>query len=60
MIDDMEIMLKDGSGNAIGNRPYKAFFPNGEVREGKLDGDGKDKQEKVPPGKARVSFGRGE
>ena len=60
LIDDMEIMLKDGNNNAISNRPYKAFFPNGEVREGKLDKDGKDKLEKVPPGKANVSFGRGE
>jgi len=60
LTDDMEITLKDGNDKAIGNRQYKAFFPNGEVRESKVDKDGKDKLEKVPPGKAKVSFGRGE
>jgi uncharacterized Zn-binding protein involved in type VI secretion len=54
--DYLEIELTDEDGKAIGGVPYKVTLPNGEVRTGKLDGGGKARIEKVPPGKAQVAF----
>ena len=54
--DIVEITLKDGEGNAIGGAKYKMRLPNGEIREGTLDSNGKAKEEKVPPGRVRVSY----
>lgn len=54
--DYLEIALTDEDGNALGDVPYRVLLPNGEIRTGKLDGSGKAKIEKVPPGRAKVSF----
>ena len=54
--DYSEIILKDDEGNAIGNKKYKAHLPNGEIKEGTLDGQGKAKIEKIPPGKVKIKF----
>jgi hypothetical protein len=54
--DYVEIELKDDDGNAIGDKKYKAHLPNGEIKEGKLDSNGKAKIEKVPPGKVDIQF----
>ena len=52
--DWIEIKLKDNDGNPIGNKKYKLFLPNGEIREGKLDSDGYAKVEDIPPGKVQI------
>jgi uncharacterized Zn-binding protein involved in type VI secretion len=54
--DLVEIRLNDEDGKAIGNRPYRLFLANGEVRDGTLDGNGYAKEENIPPGRVRVSF----
>ncbi len=54
--DWLEIELKDEDGQPVANKKFKAKFQNGEIREGKLDSKGCAKLEKVPPGKAEISF----
>ncbi len=54
--DYSEITLKDDEGNAIGNKKYKAHLPNGEIREGTLDDQGKAKIENISPGKLKIKF----
>lgn len=54
--DYFEINLKDDRGNPIGNKKYKAYLPNGEIKEGMLDGQGHVRIDKVPPGRVNVSF----
>ena len=54
--DYVEIELKDEEGNAIGNQKYKMHLPNGEIREGTLDSNGKSREEKIPPGKVTFDF----
>jgi hypothetical protein len=52
----MEIELKDEENNPLGNEEYIIFAPNGEVRNGKLDGNGFAKEEKLPGGICSVRF----
>jgi uncharacterized Zn-binding protein involved in type VI secretion len=54
--DWIEIELKDENGKAVGNEEYVLYFPNGEVRQGRLDGSGKKREEKIPPGTYDVRF----
>lgn len=54
--DWLEIRLHDEEDQPVKNVDYKVFLANGEVRTGKLDGDGYAKIEKVPPGRTRVTF----
>jgi uncharacterized Zn-binding protein involved in type VI secretion len=54
--DWFEIKLKDNDGNAIANKKYTLFLPNGEIREGKLDSNGSAKIEDVPPGEVKVKI----
>jgi uncharacterized Zn-binding protein involved in type VI secretion len=54
--DYIEVELTDEDGNGVEGAEYKFKFPNGSVRKGKLDGSGKAKEEKIPPGKAIVSI----
>lgn len=54
--DWVEIELKDEDDNPIGNEEYILFFSTGEVRKGKLDSNGKKREEKVPPVSHRVEF----
>ncbi|MEW5993876.1 MAG: hypothetical protein AB1744_05720, partial [Candidatus Zixiibacteriota bacterium] len=54
--DWVELKLKDEEGNPIGNRPFRARLPDGQIREGKLDQNGCAKIENVPPGKVKVTF----
>jgi len=53
--DWMEITVKSKDGRPMANKEYRAILSNGEVRTGKLDGNGHAKIEKVPPGKIKVS-----
>ena len=48
--DWIEINYEDNDGNAIGNRDYQIFLSSGEVRRGRLDGNGHAREEDVPPG----------
>jgi hypothetical protein len=54
--DFIEIKYVDEYGRPGKDMKYRVFLPNGEVREGKLDGDGYAKIENVPPGPWNVEF----
>lgn len=54
--DYVEVTLKDGNENPIPDARYRIHLPNGEVKEGNLDGNGYVKIENVPPGAWDVEF----
>jgi uncharacterized Zn-binding protein involved in type VI secretion len=54
--DYIELTLKDFNDKPIPTENYKVFLSSGEIRQGKLDGNGYAKIDKVPPGAWRVSF----
>lgn len=54
--DYVELEFKDEEGNVLANKEYKVFLPSGSVINGKLDGSGKTKIEKLPPGKIQISL----
>ncbi|MBI1926578.1 hypothetical protein HYR99_20335 [Candidatus Poribacteria bacterium] len=54
--DWIEIELKDEEDNPIANEEYILYLSNREVRQGKLDGNGYKKEEKLPPGYCSVKF----
>lgn len=54
--DWIEIELKDMDGKPMANEEYVLYFSNGETRKGKLDANGKKREEKVPPISHRVEF----
>lgn len=54
--DYIEIELKDEDDKPIADEEYFLYLPNGEVREGKLDGNGYKKEEKIPPGRCCIVF----
>jgi uncharacterized Zn-binding protein involved in type VI secretion len=54
--DTVEIELRDEEDNPVANEEYVLYLSDGQVRKGKLDGNGKAKEEDVPPGIYRVKF----
>jgi hypothetical protein len=54
--DYIELRLRNSKGDAIGNARYVLHLPNGQLREGKLDGNGYAKETKIPPGRVQVKF----
>ncbi len=54
--DYIEIELKDNDNNAVANEEYILYLSDGEVRKGKLDGNGYKKEEKIPPGQCDIKF----
>ena len=54
--DYVEIEVKDDEGKAVKDKEYKAIIPTGEIKQGKLDGSGKTKIEKIPPGKIKLTL----
>ena len=50
----VEFKLQDEEGEPIPDKDYRMVLANGEIREGKLDGDGKAREEDVPPGKCDI------
>ncbi len=52
--DWIELEYKNAEGKPMANKEYKLFLPNGEVRKGKLDGNGYAKINNVPPGLIKV------
>lgn len=55
IVDEMEIRIVDEEGNPVKDRKFRLIAPNGSVREGTLDGDGKATIEDVPPGRVKIS-----
>jgi uncharacterized Zn-binding protein involved in type VI secretion len=54
--DWVELEFKDEKGKAISDKKYKIILSNGEIKEGKTDGKGKVKLEKIPPGIIDISI----
>jgi len=54
--DWMELKLENEEGKPAAGLGYKMYFPNGEIRKGKLDSSGYAKEEKIPPGKAEIEI----
>jgi hypothetical protein len=54
--DWIDIDLEDDDGKKLGNQTYRLHLASGEVREGKLDGNGHAREENVPPGRCGVEF----
>jgi uncharacterized Zn-binding protein involved in type VI secretion len=54
--DWIEIKLQDNSGQPVPNEDYLIRLSTGEIRQGKLDGNGYKKEEKVPPGDFSIEF----
>jgi hypothetical protein len=52
--DYLELKFKDDKGKPIANRKFRVIFPNGVIKEGKLDGSGYAKISDIPPGRAKV------
>ena len=50
--------LKDKNGNPIPNEPYSLKLPDGTIRTGSLDGDGKARVGNIQPGQCEISFPR--
>ncbi len=53
--DEIEVEVATTDGESLEGKKYKLFFPNGEVRKGNLDSDGKAKEDNVPAGRAQVA-----
>lgn len=49
-----ELTINDPDGNPIADQEYEIHLPNGEIRNGKLDRDGKLVENKVPLGNCYV------
>ncbi len=52
----IEIVLLGEDNSPVGGVKYRVKLPNAEVREGSLDGSGKARIDKIPPGQCEVSF----
>jgi hypothetical protein len=52
----IDIELKDDEGNPVKNARYSVLLPNGTTREGRLDDNGKAREDGLDPGKCTVSF----
>lgn len=54
--DWIEIELTDDEGKPIPSKKYKLRLPDGAEREGTLDGEGRAREENIPPGPVDVDF----
>src|SRR5688572_18564227 len=52
----IEIRLVDMEGNPVANEPYRIKLPDGGVRQGKLDSNGRAREEGIRPGTCQVCF----
>jgi hypothetical protein len=55
-VDWIEIALVDGGRRPIPHERYRIEAPGGSVREGTLDGAGRAREERLDPGRCRVTF----
>ena len=56
--DHVEITLVDPDGTPFPDEPYTLELPDGSLREGTLDEEGKATERDVPPGRVLVRFPR--
>lgn len=54
--DWIEISLVGKDGTPIGEADYVLTLPDGQTRDGTLDGAGHAREENVPPGEVRIEF----
>jgi hypothetical protein len=54
--DSIEISIVDEQNNPCANERIKVALPSGEIKEEQVDGSGKKKLEKLPPGKYSIRF----
>lgn len=54
--DWIEITLKDSEGNPIPNAEYIVYLPDGQERQGTLDGNGYARVDNIEPGSCQISF----
>jgi uncharacterized Zn-binding protein involved in type VI secretion len=54
--DDLEFELRSERDQPIANEDYILYLANGEIRKGKLNGNGYAKEKNVCPGKCKVHF----
>lgn len=54
--DWIEIELKDQDDRPVPDEEYILRLPDGEVRKGRLDANGRKKEEHLPPGRYDVEF----
>jgi hypothetical protein len=54
--DYVEIELRDEANKPVTREEYRLYLPTGETREGQLDGTGRAKEERIPPGNISVAF----
>ncbi|HEY2380035.1 MAG TPA: hypothetical protein VGK48_02525 [Terriglobia bacterium] len=52
----IEIELVDPNGSPVPNERYKLTLPDGSVKWGRLDGNGKARVERLQPGSCQVTF----
>lgn len=55
-VDWIEIALVDAGRRPIPHERYRIEAPDGSVREGTLDGAGRAREERLDPGRCRVTF----
>lgn len=54
--DWIEISLDDRHGKPVPNEQYIIHLPDGQKRQGTLDGNGYAREEKIPPGGVTIEF----
>ena len=54
--DTLKIALTDDKGDVVPDEPYLLYLPNGSVRKGTLDSQGRAEEENVPVRGARLCF----
>lgn len=52
----IELELIDSDGKSVPNEPYKITMPDGSIKYGTLDANGKARIEKLQPGTCQVTF----
>ena len=54
--DWIEIILEDEEGKRVPNEQYVLHLPDGQQRQGALNGNGYAREEKIPPGGVTIEF----
>ena len=54
--DFIEVVLKDDTGNPVPNERYRLKMPDGSIKEGRVDANGKARFDGLKPGSCQVSF----
>jgi hypothetical protein len=54
--DWIEIRLVDEEGKPAANEKYVLHMPDGQQKQGTLDGNGYAREDKIPPGKIEIEF----